>query len=108
MNYCLHSSKGLSGLLRVPGDRSITVRAAVIAAIAEGATQIREPLDSEDTNAALRCILDLGVATASFTETGGSRVVQISGVGLRGLRRTNTPMDCDSSGTTIRLVAGLL
>ena len=108
MNYSLTPPKTFSGVLRVPSDRSITVRAAMIGSIAQGTSRIREPLDSDDTNAALACMAALGVATAPLTSMCDPLGLQIPGLGLHGLRAASEPLNCESSGTTMRLLAGLL
>ena len=108
MNYTLTPPKHLRGVLRVPSDRSITVRAAMIGSIAQGTSRIREPLDSDDTNAALACMAALGVSTAPLSSMCDPLGLQIPGLGLRGLRGATEPLFCDSSGTTMRLLAGFL
>ncbi len=108
MNKVLSRAGALGGVLRVPSDRSITVRAALIGAIAEGVSRVREPLDSDDTNAALACMAELGVAVAALSSMCDPLGLRIPGVGLRGLRQPSTPLNCDSSGATMRLLAGLL
>ncbi len=108
MNKALIPPKKLSGVLRVPSDRSITVRAAMLGSIAHGTSRIREPLDSDDTNAALACMAALGVPTAPLSSMCDPLGLQIPGVGLHGLRKPSEPLYCDSSGTTMRLLAGFL
>jgi 3-phosphoshikimate 1-carboxyvinyltransferase len=108
MDYTLTPPKSLQGTLRVPSDRSITVRAALIASIAQGVSRIREPLDSDDTNAALQCMADLGVQTAPLSTMCDPLGLRIPGLGLRGLKRASAPLFCNSSGTTMRLLAGFL
>jgi len=102
MDYALTPPKTLRGTLRVPSDRSITVRAALLASIAEGISRIRQPLDSDDTCAALQCMAELGAQAAPADG------LRIAGLGLRGLRAPARPLDCRSSGTTMRLLAGFL
>lgn len=103
----IQPARALRGVLRVPSDRSITVRAAILAGIAEGVSRIREPLESDDTNAALGCMAALGVQVAPL---GGCDPLGlcIPGLGLRGLRAPAQPLFCNSSGTTMRLLAGFL
>jgi len=105
---CIATQKLLSGTLRVPSDRSITVRAAMLGSIANGTSRIREPLDCDDTHAALKCMADLGVMTAPLSSMCDPLGLQIPGVGLHGLRASSTALDCGSSGTTMRLLAGFL
>lgn len=94
----------MSGI-RVPGDKSITHRALILAALASGRSRIRRPLvaaDTQSTASALRqldCGLPLLEADAELV---------IDGVGLTGLRESDTPVDCGNSGTTVRLLMGVL
>jgi len=108
MDITLTPPKTLQGTLRVPSDRSITVRAALIASIAQGISRIREPLDSDDTNAALQCMADLGVQTAPLSTMCDPLGLRIPGLGLHGLKGASAPLFCNSSGTTMRLLAGFL
>ncbi len=99
--HCAES--GLRGQVEVPGDKSISHRAAIFGAIADGATPIRNFLPANDCLATLEVIRALGVQVEYSTE-----MVLVHGVGLRGLREPSGPLDCRGSGTTMRLMAGLL
>jgi 3-phosphoshikimate 1-carboxyvinyltransferase len=94
----------LRGSLRVPGDKSISHRALMLAAIAEGSSRIRGFLEGEDTRATARILQQLGVRIEAPSP--GERVVH--GVGLHGLRASAEPLDCGNAGTGMRLLAGLL
>jgi len=94
----------LRGRLRVPGDKSISHRALMLSAIAEGSSHIRGFLEGEDTRATARILQQLGVRIDAPSP--GERVVQ--GVGLHGLKGSTTPLDCGNAGTGMRLLAGLL
>ena len=94
----------LSGSLRVPGDKSVSHRAVMLGAIAEGTTRIRGFLEGEDTRATARVLSQLGVRIGAPSD--GERIVH--GVGLHGLRGTDAPLDCGNAGTGMRLLAGLL
>ena len=98
------SSAGLRGRLRVPGDKSISHRALMLSAIAEGTSHIRGFLEGEDTRATARILQQLGVRIEAPSP--GERVVH--GVGLHGLRASEDPLDCGNAGTGMRLLAGLL
>lgn len=87
----------------VPGDKSISHRAAMIAALAEGSSRITNFSTSEDCAATLACLEQLGV---SIERDGGGLLIH--GVGLNGLRAPAAPLDCRNSGTTMRLLAGIL
>ena len=86
-----------------PPDKSITIRALLLAAIAAGSTRIENPLYCEDTAAALRCLEALGVR---LCREGGAIVVE--GRGLKGLIRPAGPLDAGFSGALARLLAGIL
>jgi len=94
----------LVGHIAVPGDKSISHRAVLLAAVAEGETLIRGFGRSGDTESTLRAVRLLG-AEAVDEEVD---VVRVRGVGLRGLRSPGEPIDCGNAGTLIRLLAGLL
>jgi 3-phosphoshikimate 1-carboxyvinyltransferase len=87
----------------VPGDKSISHRAAMIAALAEGSSRITNFSTSEDCAATLACLAQLGV---SIERDGGGLLIH--GVGLNGLTAPAAPLDCRNSGTTMRLLAGIL
>jgi 3-phosphoshikimate 1-carboxyvinyltransferase len=90
----------LEGHFAVPGDKSISHRALLVGAIADGETEIRGFGRSADTESTLAAVRALG-ATVDDGET-----ITVRGVGLRGLRSAN--VDCGNAGTLARLVAGLL
>jgi 3-phosphoshikimate 1-carboxyvinyltransferase len=94
----------LRGSVRVPGDKSISHRALMLAAIAEGRSRIRGFLEGEDTRATAAVLAQLGVRIEAPTD--GERIVH--GAGLHGLRGAAQPLDCGNAGTGMRLLAGLL
>ena len=94
----------LRGDVRVPGDKSSSHRALLLAAIAEGTTHVRGFLEGEDTRATAAILRQLGVRIE--VPAAGERVVH--GVGLHGLRASERPLDCGNSGTGMRLLCGLL
>src|SRR5262245_17529861 len=85
----------------MPGDKSISHRAALIAALARGTSSIQNFSTSEDCAATLRCLEALGV---SIERTGTDVVVDSTG----GFSAPAAPLDCGNSGTTMRLLAGML
>lgn len=97
-------SQPLRGVITVPGDKSISHRALLLGAIAAGRSRVTNFLDSADCRATLTIIRALGinVHTVSSTE------LIIEGSGLHGLREAAGVLDCAGSGTTMRLLAGLL
>ena len=99
----LPARKPLRGTLRVPGDKSISHRAVMLAAVAEGRSEIHGFLHGEDTLATVRACRHMGVSIEA-----GPRTVTVQGVGLRGLSPPPEPLDLGNSGTAARLLAGLL
>lgn len=93
----------LSGAIRLPGDKSISHRWAMIAALAEGKTTIHDYSTGEDCHSTLRILQALGIEV----EDGGSEV-SITGKGLDGLTAPNGTLDAGNSGSTIRMMSGIL
>ncbi|MEO7539657.1 MAG: 3-phosphoshikimate 1-carboxyvinyltransferase [Pyrinomonadaceae bacterium] len=99
----VRSAKSINGTISLPGDKSISHRAALIAAIASGETRIENFASSADCHSTLDCLKALGVHIERHATT-----VLISGVGKMGLTSPRSPLDCGNSGTTMRLLAGVL
>ena len=93
----------LQGSLRVPGDKSISHRSIIFGSIAEGVTTVRDILRGEDVLSTMQVFRDLGVEI----EDDGS-VVKIHGVGFDGLKAPKNKLDMGNSGTSIRLISGVL
>jgi len=96
-------ARRISGRCHLPGDKSISHRAALIAALANGSSHISNFSPSQDCAATLSCLRGLGVSL----ERQGNRI-SVDGKGLRGLRPSSLPLDCGNSATTMRLLAGML
>ena len=94
----------IRGVVGVPGDKSISHRALMLAAIANGTSTISGFLEGEDTRATARILQQLGV----LIETPGPGQRRVHGVGLRGLKGVESDLDCGNAGTGMRLLAGLL
>jgi 3-phosphoshikimate 1-carboxyvinyltransferase len=94
----------LHGFVRVPGDKSISHRTLLLGSLADGLSEVWGFLRSADCLATLACMRGLGVRVDLHAE--GSLTVH--GVGLRGLHPPGAPLDCVRSGTTMRLLAGIL
>jgi 3-phosphoshikimate 1-carboxyvinyltransferase len=94
----------LVGHIAVPGDKSVSHRALMLGAVAEGETLVRGFGRSADTEATIAALRELGVTVHEDDVD----TVRVEGVGLRGLRVPAGPIDCGNSGTTLRLLAGLL
>ena len=94
----------LVGHIAVPGDKSISHRAVLLGAIADGETRIAGFGRSEDTESTIRAARDLGVTvTEDDIDT-----LRVAGAGLRGLTAPDHPIDCGNAGTLVRLLAGIL
>jgi len=100
------ASKGapLHGELAVPGDKSVSHRAIMLASLADGTSRIDGFLEGEDARATETIFRRMGVRIE--TPQAGSRIVH--GVGIDGLRAPDGPLDCGNAGTGMRLLAGLL
>jgi 3-phosphoshikimate 1-carboxyvinyltransferase len=99
-----HSKTPLSGAIRVPGDKSISHRSIMFGSLAEGTTRITGFLEGEDSLNTLRAFRDMGVRIEG-PEHGK---VTIEGVGMHGLKDPGKTLDLGNSGTSMRLLAGLL
>jgi 3-phosphoshikimate 1-carboxyvinyltransferase len=100
-------ASALAGAVVAPADKSISHRAALIAAMGDGACRISRYLDAADTRSTLGAIESLGAAVRVDGDPGGSLSVEIEGVGLRG-PRASAPIDVGNAGTLIRLITGWL
>ncbi|MFM7551141.1 MAG: 3-phosphoshikimate 1-carboxyvinyltransferase [Cyanobacteriota bacterium] len=101
----LPAGGSLQGHVRVPGDKSISHRALLFGAIAEGDTRIEGLLPAEDPLSTAACLRAMGV---EVSEIRAGEVVLVRGVGLDGLQEPADVLDCGNSGTTMRLMLGLL
>lgn len=104
VNWQASRSKGLAGQASVPGDKSISHRAIMFSAIADGKSVIDGFLEGEDTLATARIFAQLGVRI----EAPGPHNRIVHGVGLHGLQASAEPLDCGNAGTGMRLLTGLL
>ena len=96
-------ARSISGAVEVPGDKSISHRYAILAAIAEGASEIEHFSAAADCHSTLECLRRLAIEV----DLRGDRV-RIAGKGLCGLRASRRALDAGNSGTTMRLLAGAL
>jgi 3-phosphoshikimate 1-carboxyvinyltransferase len=92
-------------VVQVPGDKSLTHRALMLAALASGRSRVRRPLVGGDTRSTADALRHLGCRIPSLDTT---PELVIDGVGLRGLREPDAHLDCGNSGTTARLLMGIL
>jgi 3-phosphoshikimate 1-carboxyvinyltransferase len=93
----------ITGSISLPGDKSISHRYAMIAAIAEGETRIRNYSTGADCHSTLACVRALGIEVE-----GAGAEFAIRGKGLEGLRRPAADLDAGNSGSTIRMLSGIL
>jgi 3-phosphoshikimate 1-carboxyvinyltransferase len=104
MRLRVRPSQFLQGTATVPGDKSISHRALLLGAIAQGVSTVRNWLPAADCQATLNAVRALGVVVKQPSPT----ELLVHGVGLHGLSSPSTPIDCQGSGTTMRLLAGIL
>lgn len=95
---------GLNGSFRVPGDKSISHRSIMLGSLADGITEVSGFLEAEDALATLKAFENMGVKIERLAK--GS--LRIHGVGIDGLQAPKTEIDVGNSGTSMRLLAGLL
>jgi len=93
----------VAGELRVPGDKSISHRALIMSALAEGRSRVRGILPSADVHSTAGVLRALGADIPALDEA-----VEIEGLGLQGLRPPSMDLDCGNSGTSSRLLAGVV
>src|SRR5688500_2305666 len=100
----------VAGALRVPGDKSISHRFALLAALADGRSTIANYAPGADCASTLSCIAALGaiVSRSAARDEDEPPLVTIEGRGLRGLRAAPEPLDCGNSGSTMRMLSGVL
>ena len=100
----------IAGALRVPGDKSISHRYALLAAIADGRSTIANYAPGADCASTLACVEALGaiVSRTPAERVGEPPLVTIDGRGLRGLRAPGAPLDCGNSGSTMRMLGGVV
>lgn len=103
-SYRVTPAPCVAGAIAVPGDKSISHRALMFGGIADGTTEVRGFLESEDCLATMAAMRALGVQI----ERSAAHEVRVRGVGLHGLRAAAHPLDMGNSGTAMRLMTGLL
>ncbi|MBE2210787.1 MAG: 3-phosphoshikimate 1-carboxyvinyltransferase [Xanthomonadaceae bacterium] len=103
-DWIAHAADPVRGRIHVPGDKSVSHRAIMLASIADGVSRIDGFLEGEDTRATARIFGQLGVRIEAPSD--GTRIVH--GVGIDGLQAPDNALDCGNSGTAMRLLSGLL
>jgi len=99
----IRAVKALTGAVELPGDKSMSHRYAMLAALADGASELRHFSAARDCHSTLGCIKAIGAEVSVQGSTVG-----IIGHGLRGLKASRKTLDAENSGTTIRLMSGIL
>ena len=102
--YIVEPSNNISGIISVPGDKSISHRSLILLSISEGEAKISGMLESDDCLATLKIFKKLGVSITN--DSNGS--YYIKGKGLYSLKKTSSDLCCGNSGTSMRLLTGLL
>ncbi|MEP6908196.1 MAG: 3-phosphoshikimate 1-carboxyvinyltransferase, partial [Pseudoxanthomonas sp.] len=103
-NWTVSKGAALQGEIAIPGDKSVSHRAVMFAALADGVSRIEGFLEGEDTRATAAIFSQMGVRI----ETPSSSCRIVHGVGIDGLQAPVAPLDCGNAGTGMRLIAGLL
>lgn len=103
MDVTIHPTKALQGKVLAPGDKSLSHRALLFAALAEGTTHVDNLGPGADVRSTASCLRQLGV---SVDQQGTAATVE--GRGLHGLSSPSDVLDCGNSGTTLRLLAGVV
>ena len=104
MNYLIQPGGSLNGTILVPGDKSISHRSVIFGAICDGVTEVSGSLEGMDVLATIHAFREMGV----YIDGPDRGYLAIHGTGLRGLKAPVRPLDLGNSGTSIRLLTGLL
>src|SRR5687767_6483870 len=99
----IQPTQKLRGEINLPGDKSISHRAALFSALATGETRVENFATSADCASTLSCLEQLGVEIKRDGST-----IYVKGAGKTGFRKSENALDCGNSGTTMRLLAGIL
>ena len=98
----------MRGSTHVPGDKSISHRAVLFSAMAEGTSRVSGVLDSADVRSSIGAVRALGAQVSLEKQPDGSLAGGITGWGVAGPSQPESPIDCGNSGTTVRLLMGIL
>ena len=107
MTETVKPAKTVSGAVSVPGDKSISHRYAMLTAIAEGESRILNYSTGADCQSTLACMKQLGIGH-QFDAREGRRELIVAGKGIHGLSEASQPLDAGNSGSTIRMLSGIL
>ncbi len=103
MNKEVHPARALNGTIKLPPDKSISHRSVMFASLHEGRSIIRNFSSAADPHSTIECMRGLGVSVSEDENT-----VKVKGVGREGLRSPEGDLDCGNSGTTMRLLSGII
>jgi len=103
-NVIVRPARGVHGVVRIPGDKSISHRYAMLAAIAEGTSRFHNFSAARDCASTLDCVTKLG---CEWTHSKDDEAIEVRGVGPR-LRTPAEVLDCGNSGSTMRMLSGIL
>ena len=103
MTHKLRPARSIQGRVRLPGDKSISHRYGMLTGLAEGRSVIRNYSTGADCASTLKCMRAMGVPISRQDNT-----VVVDGVGLMGLKAPDGPLDAGNSGSTIRMLSGIL
>jgi 3-phosphoshikimate 1-carboxyvinyltransferase len=107
MDQTISPARSVSGAISVPGDKSISHRFAMLTSIAEGDSRILNYSTGEDCRSTLRCMSRLGIKH-EFGEREGRKELTVHGKGINGLQAPGEALDAGNSGSTIRMLSGIL
>jgi 3-phosphoshikimate 1-carboxyvinyltransferase len=103
MKHSLSRAKKFQGRPKIPGDKSISHRGLILGALATGRSEVIDILEGEDVQSTARCLRELGVAITKKDQR-----TFIDGIGERGFQNPKNILDCGNSGTTMRVMMGVL
>lgn len=104
MPAVIKKTKNLKGEIVIPGDKSISHRSVMLGALSKGTTEVTHFLNAADCNSTIRCFKNMGI---EIERPENDRII-IHGKGLHGLKSSDQALDVGNSGTTIRLLSGIL
>ncbi len=103
-----HATAKLDGTVHIPADKSMSHRAVMFAAAAEGTSQVNGALGSDDVRSTIAAVQALGAEVGIVRDAEDGLFLGVTGWGVRGPRQPSAPIDCGNSGTTARLLMGLV
>ncbi len=107
LKVIVHRARSVRGVVRIPGDKSISHRYAMLAAIAEGTSRFHNFSAARDCASTLDCVARLGCEWKRLTDEGEDGAIEVHGIGPR-LKAPAEMLDCGNSGSTMRMLSGIL